>query len=228
MPTTPPRNPTPCNPNLPSTLHPLHHLPPSRFFSPFTDSLFPLRQFSLWILRKKITSGRWGEETAGACAGGATRAALEAGAGRNFNSTPLESGWNPTGIGLESDWNPTGIGLESDWNPTGIRLESGWNSTGIRLESDWNSAGIRLEFDWNRVDWINGGHPLSPNRGQALEFQSVGHWNCALWHWKTFAGILRFGVQQFELHIRQVDWGICNFWDSKNQEKTRNTRQSLD
>ena len=56
-----------CNsnglPSLTSAL-PLHHLPTPRFFSPFTDSLFPLREFSLWILRKIITSGKWGEEPA--------------------------------------------------------------------------------------------------------------------------------------------------------------------
>jgi hypothetical protein len=144
----------------------------SRFFLSFHRPLFPLREFSLSILRKIITSGRWGEETAGECAGGATRAALEASAGWNSNSTPLESGWNPTGIGLESDWNPTGTGVElrtacestratlplvtpypraplsrslsAGWNRIGIRLESDWNPTGIRLESDWNPTGIRL------------------------------------------------------------------------------------
>ena len=63
--------------------------PTLQIFSPFNDSLFSLRQFSLWILRKIITSGRWGEEAADACA-----AAL---------SRPAPADWNP-------HWNP-------HWNP---------------------------------------------------------------------------------------------------------------
>ena len=35
------------------------NLPTPRFFLSFHRPLFPLREFSLWILRKIITSGRW-------------------------------------------------------------------------------------------------------------------------------------------------------------------------
>jgi hypothetical protein len=100
MPTTPPRNPATQTCYLLCTLCTISH-PPD--FLSFHRLSFPLRQFSLWILRKIITSGRWGEEPADACAAALSRR----GAGR------LESALESAGV-RAAPRRPTGIG-------TGIR-----------------------------------------------------------------------------------------------------------
>jgi hypothetical protein len=163
MPTTPPRNPATQTCYLLCTLCTISH-PPD--FLSFHRLSFPLRQFSLWILRKIITSGRWGEEPADACAAALSRR----GAGRLESA--LESAGvraaprRPTGIGTgirgrargaaPADWN-------RHWNPracargprrargaprrsTGIRTGIRGRARGVRagrLESALESASVR-------------------------------------------------------------------------------------